>query len=144
MTNNHIDAMKQALDALREIAWSTDSKWQSDRAQSITEPLREALAEPGAFIQKGYKIAPIKPPENALEVARRAYRNASVYDVAHVWHAIMAALPDSPPAEVPLLTDEDIGMQMAIAWGHASIAPRQAPTFARAIEQLVRQKVGIK
>ena len=40
------ELLRQAFDALREIAWSNDSKWQSDRAQAMTEPLRNALEQP--------------------------------------------------------------------------------------------------
>ena len=46
----------QVLDALREIAWCNDSKWQSDRAQGMTEPLRAALEQP----------APVQEPVHRL------------------------------------------------------------------------------
>jgi len=41
-----IDAMKQALDAFGEIAWSNNSQWQSDRAKAAITTLRERLAQP--------------------------------------------------------------------------------------------------
>lgn len=110
-------------------------------------------AEPADHSQKGYKIVPIKPPEDALAVARRAYRNATVYDVAHVWHAIITALPNSlppPPAEidtvkpasVPLLTDDEIEREWQFLHDEEGNPPDQHD-FARAIEQAVRQKAGL-
>lgn len=141
-------AMQMALEALTEFTGSMTLGHRYSNAGQMALAdlplLRDALAEPGAFIQKGYKIVPIKPPEDALEVARRAYRNASVYDVAHVWHAIITALPDSPPPLVPLITDAEILSVMRDGNNCNYNDEGEHVDFARAIEQLVRQKVGIK
>lgn len=40
------------------------------------------------------------------------------------------------------LTDEEVAVLMMEAWGCASIAPRNAPNFARAIEAKLREKNG--
>lgn len=48
-----------------------------------------------------YKIVPSRPPEKALEQARCAYRNASVYDVDQVWWRIWH---DCDYIEPPLVT----------------------------------------
>lgn len=40
------EAAENALDALSEIEWSNDSKWQSDRARVAIIALRASLAEP--------------------------------------------------------------------------------------------------
>jgi len=40
------EAAENALEALSEIEWSNDSKWQSDRAQVAITALRASLAEP--------------------------------------------------------------------------------------------------
>lgn len=120
-----------------------------DRLEAA-EALRAALAEPAVHSQKDYKIVPIKPPEDALAVARRAYGNATVYDVAHVWHAIITALPNSlpqPPAEidtvkpvsVPLLSDDEIYEMYSEPSSDAEML-----AFGRAIEQAVRQNAGVK
>ena len=37
------DLMQQALDALHEIHWSNDSKWQSERAAPLIDLLKERL-----------------------------------------------------------------------------------------------------
>ena len=39
-------------------------------------------------VPAGYKLLPRHPGPEALDQAQRAYRNASVYDVAHVWHRV--------------------------------------------------------
>jgi hypothetical protein len=38
-------AAQQALKALHEIAWCNDSRWQTDRAESVIPALRAALAQ---------------------------------------------------------------------------------------------------
>jgi hypothetical protein len=39
-------AAQQALEALHEIGWSNNTRWQSDRAATVIPALRAALAEP--------------------------------------------------------------------------------------------------
>jgi hypothetical protein len=39
------EAAQQALEALHEIAWCNDSRWQTDRAESVIPALRAALAQ---------------------------------------------------------------------------------------------------
>ena len=39
-------AMRMALEALHEIGWSNNTRWQSDRAATVIPALRGALAEP--------------------------------------------------------------------------------------------------
>jgi hypothetical protein len=39
------EAAQQALEALHEIAWSNDSRWQTDRAESVIPDLRDVLAQ---------------------------------------------------------------------------------------------------
>jgi hypothetical protein len=40
------EAAQQALEALHEIGWSNNTRWQSDRAATVIPALRAALAEP--------------------------------------------------------------------------------------------------
>lgn len=51
------------------------------------------------------------------------------------------ALYATPPRrEWVGLTDEEVAVMMMESWGCASIAPRHAPAFARAIETKLREK----
>jgi hypothetical protein len=43
--NSLREAAQQALEALHEIAWCNDSRWQTDRAESVIPALRDALAQ---------------------------------------------------------------------------------------------------
>lgn len=45
-----------------------------------------------------------------------------------------------PQREWVGLTDEEVAVMMMESWGCASIAPRHAPAFARAIEAKLREK----
>jgi len=75
--------------ALPSIEWLVGSATMVAGMHLYASPPRAELNVP-----PGYAIVPVKPPESALDAAR-AYRNATVYDVAHVWHAILTALPDA-------------------------------------------------
>ena len=65
--------LEQALKALDEIAWSTDTQWQSDCADSIRLKLRAALEQPQsdvtlpASIPPGWKLVPVNPTEEMME-----------------------------------------------------------------------------
>jgi hypothetical protein len=43
--------LEQALEALFEIHWSNDSRWQADRAGTVIPALRAALAQPDVHPQ---------------------------------------------------------------------------------------------
>lgn len=51
---------------------------------------------------KDHKLVPLRPPESILAVVRKAYGNATAYDVGHVWHEIYTRLPDAAPAQEPV------------------------------------------
>lgn len=122
--------IEQAFDALQEIAWSNDSKWQSDRAQSITEPLSEALAEPvvepAAYRYKylnhiGEEVWSLYPPLLAQVLETQALYASPTPPAEHLckWPTcqteeyqknladqIAQELVGEPPAEVPLTDDQ--------------------------------------
>ena len=50
---------------------------------------------------KDHKLVPLRPPESILAVVRKAYGNATAYDVGHVWHEIYTRLPDAAPVQEP-------------------------------------------
>lgn len=77
---------------------------------------------------RDHKLVPLRPPEDILVVVRRAYGNASVYDVAHVWNAIYTRLPDAAPQpaqKVPLTSEQALALLDAAGYGNA-------PAHARA------------
>ena len=49
-----------------------------------------------------HKLVPLRPPESILAVVRKAYGNATAYDVGHVWHEIYTRLPDAAPVQEPV------------------------------------------
>jgi hypothetical protein len=58
---------------------------------------------------KDHKLVPLRPPESILAVVRKAYGNATAYDVGHVWHEIYTRLPDAAPVQEPTYrTDQQI------------------------------------
>ena len=146
--------MQQAFDALQEIAWSNDSKWQSDRAQSITEPLRAALAEPQPAQQEpaDWRHFPKSNTEAAADainavLSERNYPASPAAAARCGWeaaHRLLKFMLAESPAEVPLLTAAEI---LAIMRGGNNCNYNdegEHVDFAQAIEKAVRQKAGIK
>jgi len=93
---------------------------------------------------KDHKLVPLRPPESILAVVRKAYGNATAYDVGHVWHEIYTRLPDAAPvqeqqpapASKPVLLQclgcERVGTQEQLSastdcdcWKHSQPAPVQ-------------------
>ena len=78
-------------------------------------------------------------PREVVEQALKALQNVreqlgSTVSEFNAIEAIRAALEQPQPPRQPL-TEDEIAELMMLVWGCASIAPRQAPSFARAIEQ---------
>ena len=59
-------AAQQALEALHEIGWSNDTRWQSDRAATVIPALKAALAEP-VPTQSKLAAAGFTPRDKRLE-----------------------------------------------------------------------------
>ena len=59
MTKILIDraVVEQALEALHEIEWSNDTRWQSDRAATVIPAFRAALAEPDYWQEEARRYA---------------------------------------------------------------------------------------
>ena len=157
MTPTQRAAMQAAIDDL--VLLSRAANINPDKRPSLVA-LRAALAEPvvepniygwaiqhadGTHAHLRCKVVnfygEIQEREPFTESDLRAEDREWVGLAPHTMVALFTSPP--PPAEVPLLSDEDIAAQMMNAWGCASISPRQAPTFARAIELAVRQKAGL-
>ena len=131
------EAMKLALEALEKLMRFESDSWELGScrvAGQAIKALREALAEqlaqqePVAWMfeddeDNGHKTFRQTPPSPEA-VAYLAKWNRPAW----------VPLYTSPPAQRKPLTDEQIAEMMMQTWGCASIAPRHAPAFARAIE----------
>lgn len=124
--------MQQALDALVHV-WNTtpDDDVVVDNA---IDTLRKTLAEPVVE-----PVAPMTQPNREIAYcASNTLRN-----LGYKWDEKQRNWMATPPAEVPLLTDGNVSWLWSEA--HNDTTDRMPfQVFARAIEQAVRQKVGIK
>lgn len=59
---------------------------------------------------KDHKLVPLRPPESILAVVRKAYGNATAYDVGHVWHEIYTRLPDAAPVQEQQFTADELDL----------------------------------
>jgi hypothetical protein len=87
------EAAQQALEALHEIAWCNDSRWQTDRAESVIPALRDALEqqeqEPKAWMltdDSGMRFVSVDRPHPdfvPLYTAppRREWRNLTMQEI---------------------------------------------------------------
>ena len=134
------ELLRQVLDALREIAWSNNSKWQSDRAQGMTEPLRAALEQPAPVQEPAAEILPDVIHRNAkklvfthhglsLPVGTKLYTATQPAPVQEQQPA-----PASKPVLLQCLGCERVGTQEQLSastdcdcWLHTQPAPVQEP-----------------
>ena len=96
------ELLRQVLEAL-EKAVSDDEPYLMACNWSITA-LRAALEQTAPQTQEksnDHKLVPLRPPESILAVVRKAYGNATAYDVGHVWHEIYTRLPDAAQVQDP-------------------------------------------
>lgn len=87
-----------------------------------------------------YPVYTSPPPPAEPAVEPFGYFRAEPFgwtDCAPTDEGAKALYEAPPPADRPL-TDDAIAEAMANVWGCASIAPRQAPEFARAIERFIK------
>ena len=78
--------------------------WLRDEIIESTDALRAALEQTAPQTQEksnDHKLVPLRPPESILAVVRKAYGNATAYDVGHVWHEIYTRLPDAAQVQEP-------------------------------------------
>lgn len=127
--------------------------WFNDTKPMVMEQIakvKKDLAEEAAPVRKPSPPPPAEPvvkdcltTEPAAEhvATVRSWTNGSYWrNYKLEWHKDVpegTKLYASPPADRPL-TDDAIAEAVKTIWGCASIAPRQAPEFARAIEQLIK------
>ena len=105
------EALKLALDAFGEIAWSNETQWQRDRAKEAITAIKEALAQPEQEPDK-YVMD--------IECTQCGAKQSGILTVN-----------TTPPQRKPL-TDEEIRLQWSEFW-ETECHP-WAIEFARAIE----------
>jgi hypothetical protein len=154
---------------LRELAYSQTTHWEGceavhpecrkpEQAEQYTEAqqIEDAIVYGSAWSKDGKRIDPMSVYKNT----EQAEQQEPVAWIEHIaggveynpYHKAALKLPEgmrfdlytTPPQRKPEpLSDDEIAELMMKAWGCASIAPRHAPAFARAIEAVVLQKNGI-
>lgn len=101
--------VEQALEALDEIAWSNNTRRQSDRADDARIVLRAAMEQSqvnSPEIPEGWKLVPVEPsPEMVTDGAVESYGPllaGIVYQerVRRAWQAMLAAAPQ-PQSSAP-------------------------------------------
>lgn len=167
MTPTQKQAMEMAISALADTPTDGESpQWDIEKA--AYDALRTALAEPAVEPVAWYdgnkfyatesaaymacadikNLRPVCTPQPAVEpvdiedLAHSALQEALSYGLGldlfvRYFKAVQKA---SPPAEAPLLTDEEM-MEMVTA--NAGYGGTNFDRVARAIEQAVRQKAGL-
>ena len=113
-------AVEQALAALDEIAWSNNTRRQSDRADDARIVLRAALEQSqvnSQEIPEGWKLVPVEPTDEMREAGKDAHYEAetrisdadawSLTGFAHrtvrasyIYRAMLAAAPQ-PQSSAP-------------------------------------------
>lgn len=137
--NTDRELMQQALDVIELPITFGEIK----REKTIAA-LRERLAQPeqGPVAAQHRFRHPQKgtPDWSVWQPCSVSNRPAWEID-SHGYEVEYRALYATPPRrEWVGLTDEEVAVMMMESWGCASIAPRHAPAFARAIETKLREK----
>ena len=63
------EALKLALDAFGEIAWSNETQWQKDRAKEAITIIKEALAQPEHDYERGFIDGMQKQMQSSVDKA---------------------------------------------------------------------------
>ena len=100
--------VEQALEALDEIAWSNNTRQQSDRADDARIVLRAALEQPQDhpeqnldMVPAGWKLVPVEPTEAMLHAGNSAIENWGVdANGSSTYRAMLAAAPQ-PQSSTP-------------------------------------------
>ena len=130
------EAAQQALEALHEIAWSNDSRWQADRAGSAITALRDALAQP----EQEQEQEPVAWMFQHSQTGRKDYvsndgRNGpGRFLVMNPRYTFVGGLYTAPPRrEWQGLTEDEIS---AVDWD----ANGTLHDYARAVEAALKEK----
>lgn len=121
--------VEQALEALDEIAWSNNTRRQSDRADDARIVLRAALEQPQDHLEQhldmvpaGWQLVPVNPTDAMVHAISD---NVSLMDFERGardgYSAMIAAAPQPPAVEQPqAVTDchqsQPQGEQEPVAW----------------------------
>ena len=112
--------VEQALEALDEIAWSNNTRRQSDRADDARIVLRAALEQAqvnSPEIPEGWKLVPVEPTSEMLDAGRNAcegrfYPQDMLHGpramMADSWAAMLDAAPQPPVVEQPQVEQEPV------------------------------------
>lgn len=99
--------MKQVLvseELLRQVLNAACSPYCAQDLGQLMPAIIAAIEQTAPQTQEksnDHKLVPLRPPESILAVVRKAYGNATAYDVGHVWHEIYTRLPDAAPVQMP-------------------------------------------
>ena len=128
------EALKLALDAFGEIAWSNETQWQRDRAKEAITAIKEALAQPEQEPVAQYlgtnggipNVKMLKPVNFGADL----YTTPPQQELVCVWCAVWAGqeLVETPPQRKPL-TDEEITQVFGVGY-----VAKEFVEFVRAIE----------
>ena len=98
------ELLRQVLEALDLAQALLEKSSHHGTTLSAYNALRAALEQTAPQTQEksnDHKLVPLRPPESILAVVRKAYGNATAYDVGHVWHEIYTRLPDAAQVQEP-------------------------------------------
>ena len=108
--------VEQALEALDEIAWSNNTRRQSDRADDARIVLRAALEQPQDhpeqhldMVPEGWKLVPVEPTDDMLYDIQE-YSHILPPRGKRIWAHMLNAAPQPPVVEQPQ------GGQEPICW----------------------------
>lgn len=139
--NTDRELMQQALDALTPLAGEDANHTEQYAAY---QALRERLAQPeqGPVAAQHRFRHPQKGTPDWSVWQPCSVSNRPAWEIDSQGYEVeYRALYATPPRrEWVGLTDEEVAVMMMESWGCASIAPRHAPAFARAIETKLREK----
>lgn len=143
------DNITVSRELLRQVLNAACSPYCAQDLGQLMPAIKAAIEQTAPQTQEksnDHKLVPLRPPESILAVVRKAYGNATAYDVGHVWHEIYTRLPDAAPvqeqqpapASKPVLLQclgcERVGTQEQLSastdcdcWLHTQPAPVQEP-----------------
>ena len=105
--------VERALEALDEIAWSNNTRRQSDRADDARIVLRAALEQPqvnSPEIQEGWRLVPVEPADSQIRAAQDTWWYACNCETYwdQIYAAMIAAAPQPPVVEQPQVEQEPV------------------------------------
>ena len=99
------DNITVSRELLRQVLNAACSPYCAQDLGQLMPAIKAAIEQTAPQTQEksnDHKLVPLRPPESILAVVRKAYGNATAYDVGHVWHEIYTRLPDAAPVQEPV------------------------------------------